>query len=137
MNLPAPAPVAIRITRHGLFYEADIMTNRIPDTCTLAELLSKNPLDTENWKAIGRCIRDFHDGKVYHADLNANNILLDVNNAVYLIDFDKGIIRNKGPWQQKNIKRLKRSLLKLSSNITPFYFSDKNWQTLVAAYQHI
>ena len=80
-------------------------------------------------------IRRFHDHGVWHADLNANNVLIDNENRLYLIDFDRGRLRQAAPqWQQANLDRLKRSLLKLQSKTESFYFAESDWQTLLGGY---
>jgi len=80
-------------------------------------------------------IRCFHHHGVWHADLNANNILIDTETRLYLIDFDRGRLRQPSrQWQQANLDRLKRSLLKLQSHAESFYFAESDWQTLLAGY---
>ena len=88
------------------------------------------------WQTIGACIRRFHDASVYHADLNARNILIDSQSKlVYLIDFDKGCIRHLGEsWKASNLARLQRSLLKFKSLNQVFYFDQQNWDALLDGY---
>ncbi|MFO8024262.1 3-deoxy-D-manno-octulosonic acid kinase, partial [Thiohalophilus sp.] len=92
-NLPVPRPIAAQVIRHGLLYTADIMTRRIPGAKPVGQLLVNESLDTGHWVVMGGVIRRFHSQGVYHADLNANNILLDAGGRFYLIDFDRGVIR--------------------------------------------
>ena len=75
------------------------------------------------------------DTDIFHADLNANNILLNEHNEIILIDFDRGEFRQDGNWKQANLERLLRSLNKLQNIHTNFYFTKDNWQTLLQAYQ--
>ena len=75
-GLPVPTPIAARYRRRGLFYRADLITQRIENSEPLAARLLKGPLSLTQWIAVGRCIRRFHDAGVCHADLNAHNILL-------------------------------------------------------------
>lgn len=134
-GLAAPEPVAARVVRHGLLYTADILTRRIADSVALSRYLQQLPLYEQGWQAIGRCIRAFHDRCVYHADLNAHNILLDKQGKVYLIDFDKGARKQApGKWQQDNLQRLKRSLEKLQAQSKTFYYETADWQALLEAY---
>lgn len=134
-GLPVPRPVAARVLRHGPMYKADIITQRLLDTRTLAELLSEKILDARDWKLVGACIRQFHDANVYHADLNAHNILLAPGNKVYLIDFDRSKLRDGSrTWRADNLARLQRSLAKLRSLSTSFHFSDRDWKVLCAGY---
>ena len=84
---------------------------------------------------MGDCIARFHQQHVYHADLNANNILFDESGRVYLIDFDRGAIKKHGRWKQANLQRLQRSLFKLQQHHQTFYFSEQNWVDLITAYE--
>ena len=102
---------------------------------TLAEILATTPVSDDIWQAVGQCIQHFHNENIFHADLNANNILLDEHNTVFLIDFDRGEFRRDGSWKQSNLERLLRSLNKLQNIHTHFYFTQDNWQTLMQAYQ--
>jgi 3-deoxy-D-manno-octulosonic acid kinase len=135
-GLPVPAPLAARVIRHGLLYTADIMTLRIPQAQPVSQLLMQQSLTEQAWRSIGACIARFHQQGVYHADLNANNILLDHEQQVFIIDFDRGEIRKPAArWQQANLERLLRSLNKFKNKMENFYFSESDWQNLLAGYQ--
>ena len=109
-GLPVPAPVAAGYSRHGPFYRGDLLTLAIPEVRPLAELLAMEPA---GWTALGALLARFHGEGVWHADLNAHNILRDAAGAFWLIDFDRGRLRvpQRG-WQQANLGRLQRSLRK-------------------------
>lgn len=133
-KLPAPIPVAASAERSGLFFRAALITLEIPNAETLADHLRLTLLDDSTWQDVGHCIRQFHNHDVYHADLNARNILLS-ENKVYLIDFDKCAIRYLGDsWKASNLARLKRSLLKFKSLNQTFYFDESNWKQLLQGY---
>lgn len=135
MGLPVPQPVAVQVIRHGMLYSADIMTRRINQAITLADELERQALSRGNWLELGKLIRQFHRRGVWHADLNANNVLLNENKQIFLIDFDRGRLRRPcRHWQQANLQRLKRSLLKLQSRVDSFYFSASDWQALLEGY---
>jgi 3-deoxy-D-manno-octulosonic acid kinase len=136
LGLPVPSPVAARCCQSGLFYRADLITMRINNVITLADYLLGHEGNDNVWYAVGACIRRFHDEAIYHADLNARNILLNtVNEEIYLIDFDKGAIRYLGEsWKAANLARLQRSLLKFKSLNAVFYYDHANWCTLLAGY---
>jgi hypothetical protein len=87
-----------------------------------------------DWIAVGRCLRRFHDFGACHADLNAHNILFDRAGAVWLIDFDRGALRERGLWRDANLVRLRRSLLKVSDPLPPGHFTETDWQSLLAGY---
>ncbi|MCW8831361.1 MAG: 3-deoxy-D-manno-octulosonic acid kinase [Gammaproteobacteria bacterium] len=134
LELPAPVPVAASAERSGLFFRAALVTKEIPNAQTLADQLMLAVLEDSQWQDVGRCIRQFHNYDVYHADLNARNILLS-ENKVYLIDFDKGAFRYLGDsWKASNLARLKRSLLKFKSLNQEFYFDEDNWKQLLQGY---
>jgi 3-deoxy-D-manno-octulosonic acid kinase len=138
MGLPVPQPVAVQVVRHGMLYSADIMTRRINHANTLADELGRHALTRENWQELGKMIRRFHRHGVWHADLNANNVLLNNNKQIFLIDFDRGCLRQSAhQWQQANLDRLKRSLLKLRSRAESFYFDESDWQVLLEGYSSI
>lgn len=137
LGLPVPAPVAARCVRPlPLFYQGDLITQKIEHSETLFERLITAPINAESWRSVGKTIRRFHDEDIFHADLNANNIMLDNNNSIYLIDFDKGSIKpkEKSYWTKANLSRLLRSLRKFKANTSVFYFEDDDWQNLQAGY---
>ena len=133
-GLPVPAPIAARYRRQGLFYRADLITQRIEDSESLAAKLGRGPISLTQWIAIGRCIRRFHDAGVHHADLNAHNILLTPQ-QVYIIDFDRGELRRRGWWADNNLVRLYRSLEKVTLLNAPDSFTDQDWHSLLAGYR--
>lgn len=134
-GLPVPQPAAIKVERHGLSYSADIMMHRIPQARTVMKILMAEELTEGYWIAIGSMIRRFHEKGVFHADLNANNILIDEGGRCYLIDFDRCKYRKPNlQWQKDNLLRLKRSLNKIAKNEDVFYFSDINWRSLLRGY---
>lgn len=132
--LPVPAPVAARYRRFGLTYSADLITERIAGAQPLSALLAAGPLAASTWRAVGRCIRSFHDAGVYHADLNAHNILVDSGERVFLIDFDRGTRRTPGAWRAANLARLNRSLEKITRGGPPERYSIREWTLLHQAY---
>lgn len=134
MGLPVPRPVAARCERDGFFYRADLITDRLPGI-TLAAALSSSILPTIKLNAVGACIRRFHDAGVYHADLNARNILLTEEGGVALLDFDRGRLRqDTGRWRGKNLARLHRSLSKFHRHQEGFAFDGDVWQAILSGY---
>jgi 3-deoxy-D-manno-octulosonic acid kinase len=131
-DLPVPGPVAAAYVRKGFTYRADLITEALPNTKTLAQLLMAGALDESAWRAIGETIARFHAQGVHHADLNANNILLQQGTgAVYVLDFDRGRIRERGAWEQAVLDRLHRSLVKLRERNSVFHFGEREWAWLV------
>ncbi len=135
MDLPVPVPVAAQVRRKGLYYNADLITRRIGHSNALSAILQLAPIPEAVWRKLGTTIKQFHLNGVYHADLNAQNILIDSNKQIFLIDFDKGYLRNpRWSWQHQNLKRLLRSIHKSQQIFKTFYFTDKDWQILMDAY---
>jgi 3-deoxy-D-manno-octulosonic acid kinase len=136
LALPAPKPIAYRVTRHGLFYQADLLSSRIEHAQDLVAILSKGAIAEDLWKRIGATIKRFHDHNIYHHDLNAHNILITEQKEIFLIDFDRGEIRtsNQASWQRANIARLHRSFLKELKQLPNFHWQIDNWQLLLEGY---
>jgi len=133
-GLPVPAPVAALVRRHGLGYAGSLMMMRIDNTTTLADRLISGCAERALWQAAGRCIRQFHDQGVVHADLNARNILVDDAGEIHLIDFDRARIQpgHRAAFE-RNIARLRRSLEKLRGESEADVL-DTGWRLLVEAY---
>jgi 3-deoxy-D-manno-octulosonic acid kinase len=136
LELPAPTVVAARYQRVGLHYRADLITRRIADTQTLAECLASNRLDAELAQEIGALVGRFHRAGVWHADLNAHNVLV-AEAALYLIDFDRGRLRAPGQgWRLANLQRLRRSLFKLGAAAQgESAFEQTIWTPLIYGYE--
>ena len=131
-GLPVPRPIAARYVRHGLVYRADLITGELPTRRTLAAALADAPLPPATWQAIGRCIARLHAHGVHHADLNAHNLLLGDDGAVYVLDFDRGRIRRRGSWERRVLARLQRSLRKVTDGRPADRFGDEQWQAVLA-----
>lgn len=120
-GFPVSPPYACRVHRSGLFYRASLVTHRL-DARTLAERLTESgqpSLSEDVWADIGDTLARLHRQGVYHADLNAHNIMLDDNGLVSVIDFDRARQRSlpegnvASGWCLSNIRRLERSLAKI------------------------
>jgi 3-deoxy-D-manno-octulosonic acid kinase len=135
-ELPAPEVVAARYQKTGLHYRADLITRRIPDAQTLAECLAEGRLDTELAQEVGALVARFHRAGVWHADLNAHNVLV-APSALYLIDFDRGQRRAPAEgWRMANLQRLRRSLFKLGAAADgETAFDEKIWIPLMYGYE--
>jgi 3-deoxy-D-manno-octulosonic acid kinase len=132
LHLPVPCPIAARYVRFGLTYTADLITASIPESRTLTQTLLQAPLQQAQWSAIGAIIARFHAHGVQHADLNAHNILLQSDATVWLLDFDRGRIRDRGAWEADVLARLHRSLQKLTRQQQGFQFGETQWEWLMA-----
>ena len=121
-DLPVPRPVAAYVIRHGLTYEAALITQRIPGARTLAECLNDTHIPAEVLNTmltnVGQMIRRFHDHGLDHVDLNARNILIDPHNSPWLIDLDRCRLRSPGAWQNANLNRIESSAQKFNPGIS-------------------
>jgi 3-deoxy-D-manno-octulosonic acid kinase len=133
-GLPVPAPIAARYLREGGSYRGDLITERLATVGTLAQCLRTGALSIATWIAIGRCLRRFHDFDVWHADLNAHNILLS-EEGVYLVDFDRARLRTPGLWRDANLVRLHRSLEKVTWGLPSERFAEADWHGLLDGYR--
>ena len=108
-GLPVPAPIAAFYRRRGWRYRAAILLERIAGARSMAAAVDAGDAP---WAAIGAAIGACHRHGAHHADLNANNILLDRDHRAWIIDWDRGRIEAGGPWQGRVLERLQRSLAK-------------------------
>ncbi len=112
LGIPAPAPVGAAVYPSGIWYRGDLVTEWIPASRDLAEVLFEGaPADggpgreseggeesggvpaggAAALEAAGRLLRRLHDAGVRHPDLNLKNILVverDDGPAAFVIDLD-------------------------------------------------
>ena len=135
LGLPVPAAIAARVEKGPFYFRADLITREIEGVQTLAEFLSGGVMSSKYWSNVGQCIKRFHQHNIFHADLNARNILLSEVGEVYLIDFDNSYIRaDTNTWKLANLSRLKRSILKFKKNEVEFNFDEESWRALIDGY---
>ena len=131
-GLSVPRPIAARVNRQGIFYTADLITSRIDHSSSMGDSLKENSLSSDLWKNIGSCIASFHKQGFYHHDLNIENILIDSDQKVFLLDFDKAVQMDPiNSMAQKNINRLQRSINKSYPNSSK-QFPKAEWGILLA-----
>ena len=133
-GLPVPQPIAAGYRRQGSTYSADILMDYLPGTQSLARRLEQSSLPLVSWIDIGRCIRRFVDAGVHHADLNAHNVLLDAEDRIWLVDFDRARVRAAGLWSDAMLARLHSSLRKLTDALPSERFTTADWHALLDAY---
>jgi 3-deoxy-D-manno-octulosonic acid kinase len=134
-GLRVPKPVAAFYRRAGMTYRCDLITQRIVSAQSLSAALAPAPVPESTWRAVGAAIARLHSHGVDHADLNAHNILLDDSQSISVIDFDRGRLRVPGKWTLGNLRRLERSLSKISMSLPPDRFTPDAWQALLAGYR--
>jgi 3-deoxy-D-manno-octulosonic acid kinase len=132
-GLPVPTPLACRFVRSGLMYRADLLTSWLPGALPLSAMVQT--ISAAIMSDVGKMLRRFHDVNLWHADLNAHNVLL-TDNGPALIDFDRCRFRAPNDdWKAANLMRLKRSMLKLGFGARADFVADL-WSTLLVGYAH-
>jgi 3-deoxy-D-manno-octulosonic acid kinase len=133
LDLACPTPIAAMLNKSGLYYQADIISTKIPFAQDLHNILLDRILTTDVWQKIGQTIAEFHNNQIYHHDLNIHNIMLDAKHGVWLIDFDKCGIKQGENWKKLNLARLKRSFEK-EQRLHNIHWQLADWQMLMSAY---
>lgn len=113
-GLPVPEPLGVCWERRGLFCRGALATRAL-DAVELLDALREDPGRAADFLAAGgRAVRRMHEAGIWHADLQARNVLVNGDTA-YLIDFDRGR-RLPAPgrhcWRAMNLYRFRRSLEK-------------------------
>ncbi|MCG9701177.1 3-deoxy-D-manno-octulosonic acid kinase [Vibrio natriegens] len=107
-----PKPIAARAVKTGFTYQADLLSQRIPNAKDLVSILQDQALPVEMYHKIGQEIAKMHNAGVNHTDLNIHNILIDADEKVWIIDFDKCCQQAGSEWRRTNLDRLLRSFRK-------------------------
>ena len=120
----APEPLGAVWERNGIWLRGALATREIEAEDLAHAVRKSGSLPTELLRRTGETLRQMHELGVYHADLNARNILLG-RNGVYVIDFDNARDLMCGPRGHggqnglsamacaRNLLRLRRSIDKL------------------------
>lgn len=133
-GLRVPRPAAARYQRRGPFYSADLITVRVPNVRALSSSLLDAPGDDRFWQELGAAIHGFHAHGVWHADMNAYNLQIDQAGKLWMLDFDRGRLAPAGPWQQRTLDRLHRSLRKIKAANRALHYNERSWQQLLEGY---
>lgn len=134
-GLPVPRPAAAHVVRQGWTYRADLLTLTLPHCQSLAVLIRKQTLSDNILERTGQTIKRFHDAGIYHADLNAHNILVNREGLIYVIDFDRGCHKSGNNWKKKNLSRLHRSFSKINQEIEKIPFPKEQWTRVIQGYK--
>ena len=129
-----PKAIAARVKKGMFCYQADLLSEKIPDAKDLVDILQQRALSQQEYQAIGIQIKRMHDAQVNHTDLNIHNILLDKAGKVWLIDFDKCYQQSGNNWQQGNLERLLRSFNKELKKRS-IKWQPVDWQYLIRGYR--
>ena len=136
LGLPAPAPCAAGYRRVALGYTAALITRHLPAE-PLSQTLVQSSLPAEQWHALGTVLRRFHRHGVYHADLNAHNVLINADQGhIFLIDFDRArLMASDAARLKHNLHRLRRSLNKLKAQRPDLKYEERDFSELLAGYR--
>ena len=114
LGIRAPEPIAYAYRGFPL-YTAWLITRKINKACTLAELCDQdikrvNRIMISVFEQIDRLV----ECRCMHVDLHPGNILVDQDDHVYLIDFDKGYFSSatREKLYDGYYKRWQRSIIK-------------------------
>jgi len=129
-----PKPIAARVQKRHFCYQADLLSEKIPNAQDLVAILQQRTLSEAEYVAIAVQIKKMHQAQVNHTDLNIHNILLDKQGKVWLIDFDKCYQQPGDDWKENNLQRLLRSFNK-ELNKRHIKWSDSDWALLTNAYE--
>lgn len=119
-DVNVPRPIAARVVKRNFCYQADLLSEKIADATDLFTLLTTSQVDDRVLKRVGQEIRKMHNANVNHTDLNIHNILIDKNDKVWIIDFDKCCVDSSSTYEEENISRLWRSFEKEKKKIIEF-----------------
>ncbi|MGX9418666.1 3-deoxy-D-manno-octulosonic acid kinase [Vibrio sp. WJH972] len=137
-GVAVPRPIAARVIKKHFCYQADLLSERIPNASDLVSVLRERKLSDDIYEKIGIEIAKMHQIGVNHTDLNIHNILLDDSNKVWIIDFDKCCQvskNNSEEWKQNNIARLLRSFEKESVRECIHWDKTRDWSALISGYK--
>lgn len=137
-GLPVPRPLAAEVRRRGAFYSGDLIMAQIAAAETLsARLAAATDWMAVDWARLGDILGQVHACGFQHADLNAHNLLLDSQGAVWVIDWDRGRQRAPAAWSAEVLARLQRSLRKLFGARMEAADARAGWQQLLAAHASV
>lgn len=114
IGVSVPQPIAFGY-RGRLFYHAWLVTREIQNSCTLAEFSKTNPekillLMTD----LARQLNILVENQIHHVDLHPGNVLVDNQDNLYIVDFDKARTtpQNRQKLKKKYLSRWQRAVVK-------------------------
>ena len=89
LGVSAPEPVGF-VTRGGIFYRNWLLTREIPEAISLADWAARNG---ENLRVLSDKVIEqvgiLIEARILHVDLHPGNVILDREQQLWLLDFDK------------------------------------------------
>ena len=114
LSVSAPEPIAFAY-RGGLFYKGWLVTKKIKEQQTLAQL---SCTDEEHAHIVMKELIDqvsiLIKNNIFHVDLHPGNVLVDSSDRVFLLDFDRACIsqRDKNRLRDHYLVRWRRAVIK-------------------------
>ena len=133
-GLPVPVPIAARYRRRGLLYRADLITQRIENSESLAARLLQGAAVAD---AVDRH-RPLHPAlsRRRRASRGSQRAQHPAHARTGLSHrFRSRQLRKRGWWADTTLVRLYRSLEKVTLLAAPESFTDQDWHSLLAGYR--
>ncbi|MGD9277973.1 MAG: lipopolysaccharide kinase InaA family protein, partial [Desulfobacterales bacterium] len=114
LGINAPEPVAFAY-RGRLFYQCWLVTREIKDHQTLVQIsLSNQEQARMVMQEVVKQVTILIKNKILHVDLHPGNAIVDNQNRVYLLDFDKAgtFLRGKNALRRRYLRRWNRAIQK-------------------------
>lgn len=114
LGVNAPEPIAYA-SQGGLFYIGWLVTREIKQKQTLAEFCCADEGHCHIlMKALIDQISILINNNIFHVDLHPGNVLVDSNDRVFLLDFDKACLfrGNKNRLRDHYLRRWRRAVIK-------------------------
>ena len=110
----APEPIAF-VTKGSLVYQGWLVTKKIPGDSSLADISVQDVSRATNvLKDVVQQIGLLIEHKIFHIDLHPGNVLVDDDDVIYLIDFDKAhrVHLTGNALRDKYLLRWRRAVIK-------------------------
>jgi 3-deoxy-D-manno-octulosonic acid kinase len=114
LGINVPEPVAFAYRGH-LFYQCWLVTREIKDHQTLVQISCSNEEQARMvMQEVVKQVSILIKNKFLHVDLHPGNVIVDSQNKVYLLDFDKGGIfpGDKNALRTRYLRRWNRAIQK-------------------------
>ncbi len=114
LGVSAPEPIAYAF-QGSLFYKGWLVTREIKQKQTLAELSCADEEHAQiAMKELINQVSTLVNNNIFHVDLHPGNVLVDSDNRVFLLDFDKACLsrKNKNKLRDQYLSRWRRAVIK-------------------------
>jgi 3-deoxy-D-manno-octulosonic acid kinase len=114
LGINVPEPVAF-VYRGTLLYRAWLLTREVPQSISLAHLAARQENRAQRiMPAVIEQMTILIQNKVLHVDLHPGNVLVDNEDTVFLVDFDKGCFfsGNTHALRDRYLNRWRRAAIK-------------------------